>query len=467
MTNGNNNSASGSVNHSTPPFGKKKFLFMSLESLSGDLAWTLVKEGHEVKSYIKSPLDIGVYEGFIERISEWKPYVDWADVVVFDDVEFGTLATSLRKKGKLVIGGTEYTDRLEIDREFGQAELKRYGVNTLPSWQFSDYDEGIKFIKEHPGRYVFKPGGNIPSTGKGTLFLGQEEDGRDILELLEQNKAVWQKDTPVFFLQKYISGVEIGVGAFFNGHDFLYPINVNFEHKRVFPGDIGPFAGEMGTLMYWSEPNKLFRATLGKMLPSIRESGYVGYIDINCIVNHRGIYPLEFTSRFGYPTIPIQLEGINMPTGEWLYRMAAVEDFPLKARRGFQIGVRILVPSYFSDKHSDESVRKYQDLAVTFKNPAIKEGLHIEDVRNDNGIWRVAGISGVVMVVTASGTTVEEARRLVYNRVQNIMIPNMIYRTDIGAKWPNDSDRLHTWGYVEAVPRETVSKEIPSDSSAI
>jgi phosphoribosylamine--glycine ligase len=139
-----------------------------------------------------------------------------------------------------------------------------------------------------------------------------------------------------------------------------------------------------------------------------------------------------------------------MPTGEWLYRMAAGEDFILKARRGFQIGIRILVPSYFSDSHNDDSVRKYRDLAVTFKNPAIKEGLHIEDVRNDNGIWRVAGISGVVMVVTASGTTVEEARRLVYNRVQNIMIPNMIYRTDIGGRWPNDSDRLHTWGYLES-----------------
>ena len=33
---------------------------------------------------------------------------------------------------------------------------------------------------------------------------------------------------------------------------------------------------------------------------------YVGYIDINCIVNNNGIYPLEFTARFGYPAISIQ-----------------------------------------------------------------------------------------------------------------------------------------------------------------
>ncbi|PIR98398.1 MAG: phosphoribosylamine--glycine ligase [Candidatus Colwellbacteria bacterium CG10_big_fil_rev_8_21_14_0_10_41_28] len=431
--------------------GTKKFLFVSLESLSGDLAWTLVKEGHEVKSYIKSPEDAGVYDGFIERVDDWKAYVDWADLIIFDDVEFGSIADDLRKKGKLVIGGTEYTDKLEIDREFGQAELKKYGVNVLPSWQFSDYDEAIKFVRENPGRYVFKPSGNTPSGGKGMLFLGQEDDGKDILELLEQNALVWKKHTPTFLLQKYISGVEVAVGAFFNGHDFIYPINVNFEHKRVFPGDIGPFAGEMGTLMYWSEPNVLFKSTLLKMLPSLKESGYVGYIDINCIVNHRGIYPLEFTARFGYPTVPIQLEGINMPTGEWLYRMALGQDFSLKTKKGFQVGVRILVPSYFASDKDAEIVQRYRDLGISFKNPLIKDGIHIEDVRNDNGIWRVAGCSGVVLVVTASGTTVDESRRLVYNRVQNIIIPNMIYRTDIGSKWGTDSDRLHTWGYLNLI----------------
>ena len=138
-----------------------------------------------------------------------------------------------------------------------------------------------------------------------------------------------------------------------------------------------------------------------------------------------------------------------MPAGEWLYRMAAGEDFVLKTRRGFQIGIRILVPSYFSERKDSEYAKSFRDLAVAFKNPAIKEGVHIEDVRNDNGTWRIAGESGVILVVTASGTTVDEARRLAYNRVQNIMIPNMFYRTDIGGKWPIDSDRLHTWGYLD------------------
>ena len=70
--------------------------------------------------------------------------------------------------------------------------------------------------------------------------------------------------------------------------------------------------------MFWSEPNRLFTQTLLKMEPKLAEEGYVGYIDLNCIVNNNGIYPLEFTSRFGYPTISIQQEGMLTPISELL-----------------------------------------------------------------------------------------------------------------------------------------------------
>jgi phosphoribosylamine--glycine ligase len=439
------------ANESVTPNGFKtpiKFLFVSLESLSGDLAWTVKKEGHEVKCYIKAKSDHDVYNGFIDKVEKWEDWTDWADIIVFDDVEFGEVAEKLRRKGKFVVGGSVYTDNLEIDREFGQAELKKYGVNVLPSSNFTSYDEAIAYIKQSPSRYVFKPSGNTPSGGKGLLFIGQEEDGKDLVELLEQNKNVWQKKAPTFILQKFVSGVEVAVGAYFNGKDFIYPINVNFEHKRVFPGDIGPFAGEMGTLSFWSEPNTLFRATLGKVLPALKESGYIGYIDINCIVNSRGIYPLEFTSRFGFPTIFMHLEGITTPAGEWLYLLAHGEDFEFRTKKGFQIVVRVSVPTFFAKARDRETVEMYRDLPVLFKKPSNLDGIHIEDVKIEDGVWRIAGESGVILSVTGSGTTVEEARRQVYSRIQNIMLLNMFYRTDIGAKWAEDRDRLHTWGYI-------------------
>lgn len=422
-----------------------KFLFVSWESLSGDLALNLLREGHEVKVFIKSTEDQDVYDGFLMKVDDWKAHVDWADIVIFDDTGFGKAADALRKQGKLVIGGSEYTDRIEEDREFGQQEMKKAGLAVLPHWDFSDYDAALTFLKENPGRYVYKPSGFVPSDWKSLLFIGKEEDGKDLYEIIASNRKVLERKIKQFQLQKYAQGVEIAVGAFWNGKDFIYPINVNFEHKKLFPGDIGPFTGEMGTAMYWSDPNKIFKLTLERMRESLAASGYIGYIDINCIANGNGVYPLEFTSRFGYPTISIQLEGILTPPGEWLLRLAKGETFTLRTKRGFQVGVVCVVPPFpYDDKMETEL---YRDLSILFKKPNL-DGVHLGDVKLVDGAWRIAGQTGYALVVSGSGTTMEDARRQAYGRIDNIILQNMFYRTDIGLRWNTDSDRLQSWGYL-------------------
>lgn len=429
----------------SPVFTPKKFLFVSFESLSGDLAWQIKKEGHEVKIFVKSETDKDVYDGFLDKVDDWEKHKDWADVIVFDYVGFGDVADSLRASGKLVIGGSKYTDKLEKDRGFGQDEMKKSGMLILPHWDFLDFDSAIEFIKKNPGRYVFKPSGNISSGQKGILFLGQEEDGKDLIEILEQNKKTWAKKIKEFQLQKMAVGVEVAVGAFFNGEDFVYPVNINFEHKKLFPGDIGPYTGEMGTLVYWSPSNEIFRSTLLKIKEELVKSGYVGYIDINCIANARGIYPLEFTSRFGYPLISIHIEGVIDAWGEFLYKLARKEKIELKTKKGFQIGVVVAVPPFpFDDK---TEVFIYKDLSIIFKKNNL-DGIHLGDVKMVNGTWSIAGEAGYVLIVTGSGLTVDDARKQVYSRLNNIILQNMFYRTDIGLKWYKDSDRLQTWGYL-------------------
>ncbi len=440
----NGNGTKNGNNHSG--LGTKKFLFVSYESLSGDLAWAIKNEGHAVKAYIADPSDQDVYDGFLDKVSDWKKYIDWADVIVFDDIGFGKMADQLRAKGKFVVGGSAYTDQLEEDRKFGQTEMKNAGLSILPHWDFDSFDSAIKFISDNPGRYVFKPSGNTPSDQKGILFMGQEDDGKDLIEILAQNKKSWAKKIKNFQLQKMAVGVEVAVGAFFNGKDFIYPIDINFEHKKLFPGDIGPYTGEMGTLNYFSAPNELFHSTLEKIKPALAKCNYVGYIDINCIANAKGIYPLEFTCRFGYPTISIQMEGITSPLGELMFRLATGQSFEFKTKKGFQIGVCVVVPPFPFDDPKEFFV--YKDLSILFKKPNL-EGIHLGDVKMIHDVWVVAGHSGYILVVTGSGLTLEETRRQTYARVRNVTLQNMYYRTDIGERWLlGDSDKLHNWGYL-------------------
>ena len=426
----------------------KKFLFVSYDGFIGDIAWILTKEGHQVKYFIESMDNRDIADGFVEKSEDWQADVEWADVIVFDDVlGQGQEAKRLRDNGKHVIGGTPYTDMLEDDRSFGQEVLKKLGINIIPYKTFSSFEDAIRYVEQNPGRYVIKPSGEAQNL-KGLLFVGEEDDGKDVVQVLDDYRQAWAHRIPAFQLQKRAVGVEIAVGAFFNGKEFMSPINVNFEHKKLFPGNLGPSTGEMGTAMFWSEPNRLFNQTLRKLEGKLAEERYVGYIDLNCIVNANGIYPLEFTARFGYPTIFIQQEGITMPMGEFFYGMAtgALKNF--KTRSGFQVGVRIVVPPFpFNDPETFKV--KSKDSVIHFKKPT--DGVHIEDVKLLNGEWVVTGTSGVVLVVVGTGYTMKQAQQQVYTRIKGIIIPHMYYRTDIGDRWFEDADRLHNWGYLRGM----------------
>ena len=169
---------------------------------------------------------------------------------------------------------------------------------------FDDYAAALAFLREHPARYVFKfSDGESASTRN---YVGEMDDGSDVVALIERERARRVPGTAVdFVLMDHVAGVEVGIGAYFNGDSFLEPACIDWEHKRFFPGDIGELTGEMGTVVSYRGSRRLFDLTLAKIAPGLRSAGFHGYINLNTIVNAAGVWPLEFTSRFGYPGFAI------------------------------------------------------------------------------------------------------------------------------------------------------------------
>ena len=427
----------------------KKFLFISIGAYIGDLAWQVSKEGHDVRYFIKDKDQQNLADGFVSKVTDWRSHTDWADVIVFDDTcGFGTIAQALRKKGKLVIGGTTYTDSLEDNREFGQLELKKHGISILPFQEFSSCEAAIEYIKKYPAKYVIKPSGRLSNISmKRMLYVGQMEDGSDVIRILNSYSKRRKNKLVDLQLQQKISGVEYAIGGFFNGNKFITPFHHAFEHKKLFPGEVGITTGEMGTSMFWKESNLLSQATIERFTGKLREEKFVGYFDINCIITQKNIYPLEFTCRFGYPTIMIQQDTFKTSTGEFLYKLAKGEDSNLKVKGGFHVGVRVVVPPYpYQDKTAFETLSK--DNLIFFKDQD-KTGVHIEDVKSEEGQWVVSGTQGTVLVVVGSGSTIKLAQKQAYSRIKNIIIPHMYYRNDIGNRWESDYPLLKSWGYLD------------------
>src|SRR5262245_38117729 len=152
-----------------------RFLFVSQGALIGDIAWQVSKEGHEVRYFIGSESERDIADGFVTKTADWKKDIAWADVIIFDDtLGFGEEAHALRAKGKKVVGGTPYTDRLEDDRSFGQEQLKEAGVNIIPYKEFDSFDDAVEHVTQNPARYVIKPSGEAQNVRSEERRVGKE-----------------------------------------------------------------------------------------------------------------------------------------------------------------------------------------------------------------------------------------------------------------------------------------------------
>lgn len=408
-----------------------------------DIAYAIQNEGNNVKLYIEDKTSREIGNGFVKKVKDWKKQIDWADILIFDYTGFGKECEELRAAGKIVFGGSTYTDLLELDRNFGQNELKKHKIKTLPFKEFLSFQDAIAYVEKNPDAYVIKPSGETQEL-KQLLFVGSDDEGHDVIRVLKAYDKSWGDDFGNFQLQKKVKGVEISVSAFFNGTEFLRPINITFEHKKLFPKELGVSTGEMGSSMFWANRSPIFDATLKKFEPTLLKNNFVGHIDINCIVNGNGIYPLEFTSRFGYPQVFIQRAGITEPMGDMFYKIASGLSFVINTKKGFQVGAFIVVPPFpYDDKKTFELFSK--DAVVVFKKDK-KEGIHPMHLKKINDEWLITGNVGIALLVTGTGITMKDAQKMMNNRIHSVIVNNGYYRTDIGDRWLEDSDRLWSWG---------------------
>jgi phosphoribosylamine--glycine ligase len=430
-----------------------KILFISTDLIAGSLAHELVKEGHDVRLFVKEKGRQDNFDNIITKTKNWRKDLPWVGkdgLIIFDDVGYGKIQDTLRKKGYRVVGGSELGDKLELDREFGQAIFTKYGLQTVDLKDFENIDDAVMYAKEHPSAWVVKRNNSI----KFVSYVGIFDDGRDVIDLLKnymQNKAT--SDLKLS-LQKRVYGVEIGVARFFNGFNWVGPIEFNIEHTRFLPGDIGPTTSEMGTLAWYSEDenNKLYRETLLKMEPYLREVNFKGDFALNCIVNETGAYILEATSRFGSPIIHLQNDVHLSPWGDFLSAIADGKDFDLKWKKGYGIVTLLAVPPFPYSKKVKENY--FYGIHIHFKGLTEEEKthIHLEEVslRKETGQLYVSDTRGYILYVTSIADTVEESQKLNHSIAERIIIPKIMYRNDIGSDFIKSSQKLlQNWGYID------------------
>jgi phosphoribosylamine--glycine ligase len=418
----------------------------------GSMYLRLLRDGHDVRVSVSEPLASGTMAGMVPRSADWRADLGWVreagdeGLIVFEAVGFGELQDRLRSEGYNVVGGSAFGDRLENDRTLAQQFLGEHGLRTVPTRQFGNVPDALADLRANPRRCVLKL-----SASAGETFVGALPDGRDIAALLR----VWPPSGD-FILMDHVGGVETGVGAYFNGSAFMRPACLDWEHKHFFAGDLGELTGEMGTVATFRNSDTLFETTLAPLEASFREARHVGWVNLNLMINEDGIWPLEFTCRFGYPGFAV-LEPLQAIGWGEIFASVIAGAIDLPTREGFSVAVVISTPPFpLSRKEVDAPV----GLPIIVGDVE-DEHLHWGEVGLEQDEFVTSGLYGWTAVVTGLGATVEEAKAAAYARVGKVQTPNLRYRLDIGDKLIDGQlQQLTDWGWMKSMPPSRIASQM-------
>jgi phosphoribosylamine---glycine ligase len=431
-----------------------RILVVDVHGLALDWCLRCQAAGHQIKWFYPPATNRkNIGKGLVPLVDDWREWMRWADMVflTYNTKYLRDVDAWRAREGIKVIGATQAAAEWELNRTAGQKVFKDAGVDVLPYKEFSDYDAAISYVKKENRRFVSKPCGDEPD--KSLSYVSKSPE--DLIFMLGKWKKQ-QKLKGKFILQDFVPGVEMAVGGWFGPGGFNEGWCENFEEKNLMAGGCGPNCGEMGTTLRYVKKSKLADKVLKPLEDAIDILGYVGYCDVNCIIDEDGNpWPLEFTMRPGWPTFNIQQALHTGDPAEWLADLSEGRDSRRLLLNKVALGVVLAIPDFPYSHATQKEVSGSPIYGIT---PALLENIHPCEMMQGEAPDQLNGkILTVPMMVTSGdyvlvtsgvGGTVREARGKAYRVMKRLTTPSSpFWRPDIGVRLKTQIPELQAKGY--------------------
>lgn len=430
-----------------------KILVIDQDACGLPFSLACLDAGHEVRLWQPPPKSgkILIGRGLVDLVEEWRPSMRWADMIVMtDNSRFGAEIEPFFKKGFPIFGCNQQAAELELDREVGQRVLEQSGIKCLPFETFTSYTKAIEYVRKTGKTYVCKPWGGNPD--KSLSYVSKSP--ADMIFKLER----WNRTNKLkgkFLLQEKIDGCEMAVGGWLGSDGWCAAINENWEEKRLMNDGLGVNTGEMGTVMRYTKKSQLFKDVLEPCTEQLLALGYVGYVDMNCMIAEDGTpCPLEFTMRFGWPHFNLCMTLHKGDPAEWMAGLLEGKDL-LRTSSDVCVGVVMAHGDFPYGNFDQEDVAGYPLTGITagkLKNLRLSgvQWLEAPVMAAGKVVTRETYCTAAdyVCIATGTGPTVEAARESCYDLAWSIDWPsNRMFRTDIGKRLEEGLPILQKHGY--------------------
>jgi phosphoribosylamine---glycine ligase len=370
--------------------------------------------------------DIAGLVGFCRRAR-----IDFVVVGPEAPLAFG-LVDALEAEGIAALGPVAAAAALEASKGFAKDLCGRAGIPTASSRRFREPADAKAFIACHGPPVVVKADGL--AGGKGVTIATDLETAYRAVDAALVG-GVFGPAGDEILVEDFLAGEEASFFALVDGTDAL-PLATAQDHKRVGDGDTGPNTGGMGA---YSPALCLTPALEGRIMDTIilpivaemrrRGCPFKGVLYAGLMLTEAGPMLLEYNVRFGDPEAQVLMVRLM---SDLLPALLAAHDGVLR-----QVDLRwradpalcvVMAAKGYPDATLEGGEIRGLDTAAS--DAAVK--IFHAGTRRDGD--RLVAAGGRVLGVTASGGSLEEARRCAYAAVDRIDWPEGFCRRDIGRR---------------------------------
>ena len=336
-----------------------------------------------------------------------------------------------KKEGLKIIGPSKKASQIEGSKIFAKQLMKKYKIPTAKYFIFDDFNEAEKHLNKSKYPLVIKADGL--SLGKGVAVCKNKKEAEKFLKKLMIDKIFGGSGEKII-IEECLFGQEISFMVITDGKDFLSFLPSQ-DHKRLIDNNQGPNTGGMGA--YTPVPfvdkkllKKIEKEIVAPTIKGMAKEGclYQGILYPGLILTKEGPKVLEYNCRFGDPeTQPLMM----LLKSDLLEIFQAqlkkqLKNKKLIFKKGFSVGVVLASAGYPGDYKKGEQIHGSND--VKDKEVEIFQAGTKEENK------KIVTNGGRVLSVTASGLTLEESIKKVYQYIgkKSVHFKGMQYRRDIG-----------------------------------
>ena len=374
--------------------------------------------------------DIGAME--FDKLADFAESHDIGLTIVgMDDPLVGGIVDVFEERGLRVFGPRKNAAILEGSKAFSKDLMKKYHIPTAAYENFTDPGEALAYLRERASFPIVLKADGL-ALGKGVLIcedLASAEAG--VHTIMEDKKFGAAGETMV--IEEFLTGREVSVLSFVDGRT-IRPMTSAQDHKRAFDGDQGPNTGGMGTFspspFYTKEIDAwcmehIYQPTVDAMAAEGRP--FKGIIFFGLMLTADGPRVLEYNARFGDPEAQVVLPRME---NDILEVMNACVDGTLdQVELDFSgnAAVCVVLASDGYPVHYEKGIPM-----SGFERFEGKEGYYCFHAGTKLKDGKIVTNGGRVVGITATGRTLQEARKNAYEAADWIEFSNKYMRRDIG-----------------------------------